>query len=401
MLPKALLAYRRSGGAVAPSYLTERDDVWVRDVLEELDGLVGRTAREVDAAYQGRVMDRARTAGASPRTIEGIWHLGLRIWTLRTQAPLRPERAREAAFEERVRHATRDAALDAAAARLGATRAQVLESLFADRAESRRLVAPPERRSPREVVLRYNLALLQGILLRAVELDVCARSNVRSVVRFAKLRGLLCTYHALDDGIRIALSGPLSVLRETTKYGHALAAFVPAAIATPGWTIDARCRIDGQLLRLRATAADPIASTHALPKDCDSAVERALARDVRRLGTAWRITRETTAVRAGSRVFFPDFTLSREGERAVFVEIVGYYTPEYLSSKLRVLRESGLRRIIVCVDESLTRDSSVFSADAVLFYKRRVDAKALLAAAERVAAGAEEPDGHHVVGCSS
>jgi predicted nuclease of restriction endonuclease-like RecB superfamily len=72
------------------------------------------------------------------------------------------------------------------------------------------------------------------------------------------------------------------------------------------------------------------------------------------------------------------------------VEIVGYYTPEYLSSKLRVLRESGLRRIIVCVDESLTRDRGAFCADAVLFYRRRVDAKALLAAAERVASEAPE-----------
>ena len=250
-------------------------------------------------------------------------------------------------------------------------------------------------------MLRYNLALLQGILLRAVELDVRARSNVRSVVRFAKLRGLLCTYHALDDGVRIALSGPLSILHETTKYGHALATFVPAAIATPGWTIDARCRMGGYLLDLRATAADPIASTHALPKDCDSAVERAMARDVRRLGTAWRITRETAAIRVGSRVFFPDFTLSREGERPVFVEIVGYYTPEYLSSKLRVLRESGLRRIIVCVDESLTQDASAFRADAVLFYRRRVDAKALIAAAERIAAAAEEPNGRHAAACSS
>jgi predicted nuclease of restriction endonuclease-like RecB superfamily len=390
LLPTALLAYRRIGGAVAPSYLTERDDVWVREVLEELDALIGRTAREVAAAFHSRVLDRARRAGASPRTVEGIWRLALRVWTLRMQAPRHPERVREAVFEERVRHTTRDAALDAAAARLGATREQVLESLFADRAESRRLVAPPEPASPRALVLRYNLALLQGLLLRAVDLDVCAHSNVRSVVRFAKLRGLLCTYHPLADGVRIALSGPLSVLRETTKYGHALAAFVPAAVATPGWTIDARCRLGPHFLRLRATASDPIASTHALPKDCDSAVERALARDVRRLGTAWTITRETTAIRAGTHVFFPDFTLSREGEPTVLVEIVGYYTPEYLSSKLRVLRESKLRRIIVCVDESLTRDRSAFCADAVLFYRRRVDAKALLAAAERVANEADE-----------
>lgn len=385
LLPAALLAFRRHGGSLVPSYLTERDDVWVRLVLEELDGLVGRTAQDVAETFRTRIGERACAAGASARAVEGIWHVCSRIWTLRMNAPLRPERVREAVFEERVQHPTRDRALDAAALRLGATREQVLDSLFADRAQARRLTAPPEAPSPREVVLRYNLSLLQGLLLRAVELEVCAHSHVDSVVRFAKLRRLLCTYHAAEDGVRICLSGPLSVLRETTKYGHALAAFVPAAVATPGWTIDARCRVAGHLAGLRASAADPIASPHVLPKDCDSAVERALARDVRRLGTDWQIRRETTAIQVGERVFFPDFTLSRKGEHPILVEIVGYYTPEYLTSKLRVLSEAGLRRIVVCVDESLAQDRAAFRADAVLFYRRRVDAAALLAAAERIA----------------
>ncbi len=73
--------------------------------------------------------------------------------------------------------------------------------------------------------------------------------------------------------VRIGLSGPLSILRDTTKYGHALAAYVPAAEATPGWVLEARCHMGGRLARIRAGAADHIASTHALLRDCDSAVE--------------------------------------------------------------------------------------------------------------------------------
>jgi predicted nuclease of restriction endonuclease-like RecB superfamily len=98
------------------------------------------------------------------------------------------------------------------------------------------------------------------------------------------------------------------------------------------------------------------------------------------------ITRETEAIHAGGRVFFPDFTLSRDGEKRVLVEIVGYYTPEYLASKLRVLCDAGLKRIVVCVDESLACDHTDFRASAVLPYRRRVDAAALIAAAERVIA---------------
>ncbi len=386
MLPAALLAFKVHRGSVVPSYLTERDDVWVREVLDARDGLVGRTAHDVAEAFAQRVMERAREAGAPARAVAGIWHVCARVWKLRMCAPLRPERVREAVFEESVRHSSRDGALDAAAVRLGATREQVLSSLFADRAEARRLGAPSDVPSPREIVLRYNLSLLQGLLLRAIELDVLARSHVHSVVRFAKIHQLICTCHTMDNGLRISLSGPLSILRQTTKYGHALAAFVPAAVATPGWTIDARCRIADESASLRASSADPIASTHVLPKDYDSAVERCLARDVRRLGTRWQITRETAAIRVGTRIFFPDFTLSRNGARPVLVEIVGYYTPEYLASKLRVLREAGLRRIIVCVNEALACKRADFAAEAVLFYRRRVDAAALIAAAECVTA---------------
>ncbi len=384
LLPGALLAFRVYRGSLVPRYLTERDDVWVREVLDDLDGLVGREAREVTEAFRGRVLERARRAGAPPRAVAGVWHVCARVWELRTKAPLPPRVARRTAFEEGARCATREEALDAAAKRLGATEEQLMSSLLADRASARRLHPPTDAPSPRQVVLAYNLSLLQGLLLRATDLDVLARSYVRSIVRFAKLRRLLCTYDALEDGLRISLSGPLSVLHHTTKYGYALANFVPAAIATPGWSIEARCLVGRESATLRANSADPIASTHTLPKDFDSAVERRLARDVRRLGTDWQLVRETAAVHAGGRIFFPDFTLVR-GANRILVEIVGYHTPEYLTSKLRVLREAGLTRSIVCVDESLACDSGEVCAGAVLRYRKRVDARALIDAAERMA----------------
>ncbi len=94
-------------------------------------------------------------------------------------------------------------------------------------------------------------------------------------------------------------------------------------------------------------------------------------------------------MRVGSHLFFPDFTLSLNGTTPVWVEIVGYYTPEYLASKLRVLRDAAMHRMIVCVDESLTDEPDAFRADAVLLYRRRIDAATLLAAAERIASGGE------------
>lgn len=131
-------------------------------------------------------------------------------------------------------------------------------------------------------------------------------------------------------------------------------------------------------------ASAPVHTTHKLPNDADSAVERKLMRDVKRAARGWIIKRETTALRAGTSVFFPDFMLVR-GERQVLVEIVGYYTPEYLAAKLLKLRQAAIRNFIVCIDESLACADEQLTADEVLRYKRRVNATALLDAADRLA----------------
>jgi len=230
-------------------------------------------------------------------------------------------------------------------------------------------------------------------------LPVFVREHVRSVVRFAKLKGLLCTFSEDDAGTMMELSGPLTLFRNTTKYGNALASFFPSLVVTPGWTLGATCLLtpppwertdlDGaepRRYRLTLDASAPVHATHKLPAATDSEVERKLVRDVKRLRRGWEIQRETSALRAGSSVFFPDFRLVR-GQRKVLVEIVGYFTAEYLENKLRKLREANVRDLIVCIDVSLACTDDEVRADRVLRYARRVDAGALLDAAEALDPG--------------
>ena len=96
------------------------------------------------------------------------------------------------------------------------------------------------------------------------------------------------------------------------------------------------------------------------------------------------IERETTALRAGRSVFFPDFRLVR-GQDRVLVELVGFYTADYLENKLRKLQEARVEGLIVCIDKTLACTDREVCADLVLRYSKRVDAEALLDAAERVA----------------
>jgi uncharacterized protein len=377
MIPEKLLSLDDTGNGMRPRWLSPRDEVWVRKLLDELDRSVGRTVDEAELAAATPL------PGALPRAVAGVRLVLGRFRRCVVAAAAPPSVVRRAVFDEAARAGTtREDALARAATSLGIEPVRVLEALYADRPGARRIAPADDVPSPRETIELYNLALLQSLLFRSEVLRVHAREHVRAVVRYAKLRGLLCSCREDVAGTRIELSGPLSLFRQTLKYGNALAGFVPALVATPGWSLEATIVLRGVRAVLRAAAGDPVARTHKLPEDADSAVERRFARDFRRLGSAWALSRETAAVRAGGRLFFPDFTL-RRGERVVHLEIVGYYTPEYLRAKLDAFRAAGLQSLVVCIDETLACGDHEIAAAAVVRYRKRIDPAAVLAAVER------------------
>jgi uncharacterized protein len=402
LLPEALLRYAERRNEAMALWLTARDEPWIRGLTGALDGLVGRTDQELGEAFMRRILPMCCEMGAPRTAVSGVRHVLDRYYPRQVRAAARPAEVRQTLFEQATLWPSREEAIERAAAMLGIAVDAVMPSLFADRTKARTIGEPSELPSSCEIVQLYNLSLLQGMVQQAEQLRVYTREHVRAVVRYAKLRRLICTCSGHPEGSVIQLSGPLSLFRHTTKYGHALAQFIPSVLATAGWRIEAQCvlrtREDGQACQspeppqrrrmlVRSTAGDPIASVHALPRETDSAVERTLIRDVRRLQSEWEMQRETEAVHAGGAVFFPDFTLCK-GDRRVLVEIVGYYTPEYIARKIHTLREAGLRNLIVCMDETLACADGEITAPALLRYRKRVDAARLIAMAEMLLADA-------------
>ena len=103
MLPARLLAYSLCGRQLVPRYLTPRDEPWIRELLGELDGLVGRTAREVDEAFGGRIAASSTFRGVASKTVAGVWHVGRKIWQTSCTAAVRPSRIRSVVFELAIR----------------------------------------------------------------------------------------------------------------------------------------------------------------------------------------------------------------------------------------------------------------------------------------------------------
>jgi predicted nuclease of restriction endonuclease-like RecB superfamily len=185
------------------------------------------------------------------------------------------------------------------------------------------------------------------------------------------------------EGIVLDVSGPFTLFRHTEVYGRALAGLVPRAAWCNRFELVADCALGrgGHTAKLVVRSGDPIAPGRELTRH-DSRLEERFERDFRRAAPTWDVVREPRPVEAAGTLIFPDFELlnRRDPERRWLLEIAGFWTPEYLESKLGRLRAAGLHRLVLCIDERRPCTDAEFPRDArVIRYRNRIDPAAVLA----------------------
>lgn len=295
----------------------------------------------------------------------------------------------------------------AAADLLGLPPEEVERLLYADRPSERVLVRAP-RMDGRALLDRYNLELARAVLLDAVRVVVSARGGWRGIFRAVKLARLMYRIEpAGPETYRVEITGPAArFVTRPQRYGARLALVVPALVRAPAWTLDAEIlRADGapggprRTLHFRLDARAPLGpgggrTDRPRQPSYDSRWERALADDfAEKLGPereGWRLAREETPIALGDELFLPDFTLRHQDGRVALVEILGFWTPEYLETKLRKVRAAGLENLILVVYRGLAAadvpaDIEAASAGPVLWFANRPRIGPVMEAAERVA----------------
>jgi predicted nuclease of restriction endonuclease-like RecB superfamily len=381
------LPLRLTGERVYLDFLGPQDEPWLRVLLGEMVRSEGRRRRELCERLCEPLPCEAPffKRRAATRVLLGLWRC-------ERVAAVAPPLARAALFTAAAGRASgREAIVAEVAAGLGATPAALLESLFADLPGERLVRAPAPVPSAGEAALRTNLAVAQAVLMRASTIDLRVEGGVRPIVRLAKLRGLLCTVvDAASPGApAIQISGPFSLFRHTLLYGRALAELLPHLAWCARFELRAACSLHGRIADVVIGSGDPIFPA-APPAPFDSRVEERFARDIARIAPDWDVIREPEAVRAGSTLIFPDFLLRHRihPERRALVEIVGFWTPQYLAAKLEHLRQAALPAFVLCIDEERACTREELPAGLpVVRYRRRVDAAAVLREVERLQAG--------------
>jgi predicted nuclease of restriction endonuclease-like RecB superfamily len=362
---------------LVPHFLGAHDHPWLRTVLDEHARFRGRPRRELDERLR-----EALPCAAPAAKLRLAVHVLRRLWPAERPRGFPPPRLlRSVVFSEAARSRDEpERVLERVARRFQLDVTTLRAALFADLPGERIVGEPPRSLDAGALALRVNLALAQGLLFRAVQVRAMASDGVRRVVQLAKLQGLICTVDRRETP-ELSISGPYALFRRTLVYGRALASLLPALGWCSRFRLEADCVLAQERCALRLRSEDPIFPGDE-PRRFDSRIEERFARDVARLAPEWNVLREPEAVAAGASLVFPDFALEhRYDGRRWLVEILGFWSPEYVARKLAGLRAAGVRNLVLCVAEGRNCGEDALPPDArVVPYRRWVDAAAVLRA---------------------
>jgi predicted nuclease of restriction endonuclease-like RecB superfamily len=376
------------GSEAVPVWLGEEDHPWLRALIDDFVRLEGRPYREAVSFLQ----EPSRIPSPAGKRRMAIWML--QKLCVRDRAPLDASALRGAVAVEAQRARDEDRfdrsdVLAACAHGFGLSAAAAEEHLFADLPGERRLRVPDPLPDLHTLATRTNLALAQGLLRLASEVTLVIYGRTRAVVRQVRLRRLLCTARrAAPEAVRLDISGPFSLFRHTMMYGRALASILPLLPWCEHFELVARCVLRGRTVSVRLRPGDPIAVGDP-PRAYDSRLEERFAREFGRANLDWDLIREPEPVAAGETLVFPDFAVvhRRDTSKRFLLEIVGFWTPEYLREKLDRLRTMIEIPMVLCIDRGLNCSAADLPAHAcIVWFQKRIDPCAVLAAIEAASA---------------
>ena len=367
MLPTNLLIVRTRGSTIFPLYSRFEDyEIFIADeLIYAFKEHIGHKRAELNKRLK-EIEEEAFRLGCDYRFTRALTHILLRRADFqRPKTRVDPLKIRLELFSEVARvfggavveKGEKIKVLEHVARKYGLSPKEVIEA-FRSIHEEEEILRSFSDIDPEELLKEYNLALTQTLLFKALDITVELRTTgtcAKIILFNVKRKGLMYTAEKLGNTIKLHIDGPVSVLKQTERYGTRLAKVLPYLISAEKWKIRARVRRRGRIYRFFTT--DRL--SYLFPKtelkylEYDSDVERIFFKRFQTLGSGWSIRREPEPLVVGKSILIPDFSFTKNGT-TVYLEIVGFWTKDYLERKIRKLRGLKGVNMIVAVDEKLS-----------------------------------------------
>lgn len=233
--------------------------------------------------------------------------------------------------------------------------AALRDALFCDLPEAQRATgwAPW---SPEALIDRYNVALVQALLLSATEVRLTLRAptrpRLRQLLRWARFHQLIVSSERTNDGLTLIFDGPASLFHQSTRYGLQLASFFPAILLQDGdWSLEASVRWGPQrvIRTVQVHADDGLRTERRDDGAWQPQEERWFLERFAALDSGWQVQPGDVPIDLGGQgILVPNVTFL-QGDRCAHLEIVGYWTPDWLRKRLALLRRYGPGTVLLAV----------------------------------------------------
>lgn len=389
------LSYRR-GEEIRPRQLNPADPRWLR----EAETLV-RIFKEHAGHSRGRLdqaLDEYVGAGTNYRVVRGLVKLLLDRSEFATETSVEPAELRRLVFAKaRESHpldgneAARSRVTEEVARELSCAPEVVLAGLYADLPARQKLISFEEPDAA-ELIDRYNLAQAQALLYRSVRMRITVRPQApdgyRALFGAIKAHRLIHSISgSADAGYLVDLDGPVSLFHRSQKYGVQMAVFLPDLLACAGWAMRAEIATRHDTAFFELDSERHNLRTHAPEAwGYENPVRDKLLESWGRFDTEWTLEPSREVVTIGASAFIPDFALRHPDGQFVHLELLGFWTPEHLATRLGELEAAGLRNFLLAAWEDLrgSRDPFAREDPHVVVFKRTLDPAAVEWAAEKL-----------------
>ncbi|MCW4017764.1 MAG: DUF790 family protein [Candidatus Bathyarchaeota archaeon] len=360
MLPSSLLVVYKRKGKIQPRYakLSSENLTVTNRLIKAYTGGVG----EKKKVLKTFVTD-LENPGFEYRFVRALALLLDRRGVFVCSSKLDPAVLRRKIFEAAeefglpVSPEKRQQVLEFVASKTGLTAELIEGQMYAD-LDSELILTKVNAPSALDLLRQYNLSLAQTLLFDCTELTFEASGNWQNLFYAVKKLGLIYDVSRdCEDVFWVKIDGPASLFKLTKRYGINIAKLLPQIISNHDWTITAKI-LWKYTNEVCTFAMERIKHSPLLPKPnlrqvtYDSAVEESFASQFRALESGWVLKREPEPVLAGNYVIVPDFSLERAGLK-VYLEVVGFWTEEYLRRKAEKLKQVDVK-MILAVDEALS-----------------------------------------------
>ena len=367
MLTGDLVRVQQKGKILIPSFVNpshRRVQETANDLFDVLQNALTRqaTRQEIDQEIDWSVADRR-----DHKMVRGMAKVGLDRATFETQSTIDPATVRDEVFTQAaemrplalegdpLQRNTAQTVYEAVAARLGVTTSELQSALYGDLKSAQKLIAL-RLDSPEWLVHRYNVALVQALLLKSESLTLRLKSpksaRLRQLLRQMKFHQLIHHASMTNDVLTIDLDGPTSLFKQSTRYGMQLAVFFPAVLLQSGeWELEATVRWTRRRLRktLKLDQTCGLVSHYQDRGAYQTREQQWFEERFQALDTEWTLEPGTLPVDlAGRAVILPDYVL-RKGDQTLQLEILGFWRKETLDKRLRLLKKYGPKNWLVAI----------------------------------------------------